>query len=285
MTPDPVTAPLPAEAARRAHARAGAARWGVSLPDFAAALERSVTGRFGSRWPSPPDVAACLESLHVADLALAVACAAGHDGAWAHFVREFRPILLRVAARHAPPDAAHDVADSLYADLFGTTERDGRRRSLFDYYHGRCTLAGWLKAVVAQRLVDRAREARRVDPLPEPGTPAEPASPPDLPDVDRDRLLPIVQREFRVALDGLDARDRLRLGLYYGRSMTLAAIGRLVGESEATVSRKLAQTRKDVRQSVEAALRARGLGDAAIRQSLDLARTDPAFDVARDLGG
>ena len=47
--------------------------WDVSLPDFTAALTRSVAGRFGSRQPSPVEVAACLETLHLEDLAVQVA--------------------------------------------------------------------------------------------------------------------------------------------------------------------------------------------------------------------
>jgi hypothetical protein len=43
--------------------------------------------------------------------------------------------------------------------------------------------------------------------------------------------------------------------LYYAQDLTLAAIGRLLSEHEATVSRHLTSTRRAVRQSVEECLR------------------------------
>ena len=42
----------------------------------------------------------------------------------------------------------------------------------------------------------------------------------------------------------LEPRDRLRLGCYYAQEMTLAQIGRLIGEHEASVSRHLARIRR-----------------------------------------
>ena len=86
------------------------------------------------------------------------------------------------------------------------------------------------------------------------------------------------------AVRELAARDRLRLSLYYAKGLKLAALGRLLGESEATSSRKLARCRGDLRRAVEQRLRDRhGLDEAQIAESFDLARTDPAFDLARVL--
>jgi len=156
--------------------RAQTERWDLGADEFAAALRRSVVHRFAARQAPAAEVAQYLESLHLEDLALACACARGSHAAWDHFVREYRPILLRIASRGQQADRARDVADSVYAELYGLEERGGVRASLFDYFHGRSTLAGWLKAVVAQRLVDRARAARRFEPLPDVETP--PAGPP-----------------------------------------------------------------------------------------------------------
>jgi RNA polymerase sigma-70 factor (ECF subfamily) len=275
---------LPTDAARRAFVRGDASRWGVSADTFDAALRRSVFSRFRGLQPSSAEVSEYLDALHASDLALACACARGDAGAWEHFVSEFRPILLRVAGRNAPHDAARDVADSIYAELYGLEERDGVRRSLFDYYHGRSPLGSWLRAVVAQRLVDRARAARRFDPLPEPGESGEPVSAGDVPDPDQGRLLPVVQAALKGALAGLEPKDRLRLSLYYTQEMKLAAIGRVLGESEATASRKLERTRRELRAAVERRLRdEHGMSEREVRESFDYARTDPAFDLARTL--
>jgi RNA polymerase sigma-70 factor len=266
--------------------RAQSGRWGLDAAEFTAALRRSVAHRFADRPPAAAEVESFLESLHVEDLALACACARGSEIAWEQFVREFRPVLLRIASRGQQSDRARDVADSVYAELYGLDERDGSRRSLFDYFHGRSSLAGWLKAVVAQRLVDKARAVRRFEPLPEdesslPGAPDGAAF--EL-DPDRRRFLRLVRQSFAEALAGLEPRDKLRLSLYYAQEMKLAAVGRVLGESEATSSRKLERTRSALRAAVEKRLRETDrLTDAQVALCFEHARSDPAFDLARAL--
>jgi RNA polymerase sigma-70 factor (ECF subfamily) len=272
--------------AERQYRRSGAERWGLAIEDLGAALARSAASRFAGRLPTEAEAEQYFESLHLEDLALACACAKGREAAWEHFVREFRAVLLRVAGRGHRPDAAQDVADSIHAELYGLDERNGVRRSLFDYYHGRSSLAGWLRAVVAQRLVDRARAARRFEPLPEDDAPASGAA--AVPEFelapDRRRCLELTRQALAAALAGLDPRDRLRLSLYYAQGMKLAAIGRVLGESEATASRKLERTRGALRAAIEARLREAGrLTEAQIDECFDHARTDPAFDLAREL--
>lgn len=267
------------------YGRASAARWGLAEPDFHAALVRSAAHRFAGASPSPGEVERYLGALHLEELALACACARGSEAAWEHFVREYRPALLRAAMTCAPPDVARDLADTLYADLFGLEERDGRRRSLFDYFHGRSSLAGWLRAVIAQRVVDRARVARRTEPLPEDDEPGpKPAVEPRLPDVDEPRQRGLVRRALAAALHALEPRDRLRLALYYTQDLTLAASGRVLGESEATVSRKLERTRRHLRGAIEQRLReVDRLSDEQIAACFDYGRSDPGFDLARAL--
>jgi RNA polymerase sigma-70 factor len=284
--PDNVRAAVSGGLVERLARRAQAGRWDLQADDFAAALRRSAAHRFTGRPPSPAEVEQYLESLHLEDLALACACARGSEPAWDHFVGEFRPILLRIASRGQQADRARDVADSIYSELYGLDERDGARRSLLDYFHGRSSLAGWLKAVVAQRLVDSARAARRFEPLPEDETsaPASPDSPAFELDPDRQRFLELVRHSLAEALAGLEPRDKLRLSLYYAQEMTLAAVGRVLGESEATSSRKLERTRSGLRAAVEQRLReTERLTDAQVELCFEQARTDPAFDLARTL--
>lgn len=279
---------LDAGVVRRLYRRSGAEQWGLPESDFSAALARSAARRFAGSPPASAEAGQYLESLHLDDLALACACARGHESAWNRFVQEYRPVLLRIASRGQHADRARDVADSIYAELYGLEERDGARRSLFDYFHGRSTLAGWLKAVVAQRLVDRARSERRFEPLPDEEAPAGPAAGRDAAGVefepDRRRLLGLARQALGAAVAGLETRDRLRLALYYAQDMTLAAIGRVLGESEATASRKLERTRRSLRAAVERRLRdVDRLSDAEVEQCFEHARTDPAFDLARTL--
>lgn len=271
------------------HRKARADRWDVSCEAFAGALEASLEGASADARRKPERY---LSSLHLEDLALACACAAGHDDAWEHFIREHRPLLYRAADALAPGGAAREIADGLYGELYGLTEQDGVRRSLFRYFHGRSSLGTWLRAVLAQRFVDRVRSSKRLDPLPEPDVEIAAGRAED-PDPDQPRFVALVQRALATAMAALEPRDRLRLGLYYAQELTLAQAGRLLGEHEATVSRHLARTRRMIREFVEDELSAAGLTADQIDRSFELAmedvgeldlsrlvaeRKDPAFD-------
>ena len=242
---------------------------------FSRALGASAASVAGDRDPGSRELARVLESLHLEDLALAVACAAGHEAAWEHFVGEFRPVLYRSADAIDPSGGARELADSLYADLYGLGERDGQRRSLFAYYHGRSRLATWLRAVLAQRHVDRIRAQRRVDPLPDEDAGEGHASPAAPPDPDRPRLVALIKDALAAVLSRLGARDRLRLSLYYAQQLTLAEVGRVTGEHEATVSRQLTRTRRAIRDDLERQLRDEArLSDAEITQGFAYAMDD-----------
>ena len=72
-------------------------------------------------------------------------------------------VTVRSAARSASAneDAAEDLAQSIWAELHGLRVReDGRPASKLAYYSGRGSLAGWLRAVVAQLSVDSFRKQR-----------------------------------------------------------------------------------------------------------------------------
>jgi RNA polymerase sigma-70 factor (ECF subfamily) len=241
--------------AQRWYERAGAGRWGLAPEVFAAAVERSIRHSHGGPTPDEAVQERAAAALHLDDLALATACADGREAAWEHFIREFRPALYRAADALDPAGSARDLADALYADLFGLRERDGERQSLFRYYHGRSSLATWLRAVLAQRYVDRHRSARRVEPLPDDESAAPLRAVSSEPDPDRERLRALLVAALTAALAALTARDRLRLACYYAQELTLAQAGKLLGEHEATTSRQLARTRKAIREDVERRLR------------------------------
>lgn len=261
----------------------------MSPDEFAAVVQASVTHAFPGGEPSHGELERYLSRLHLADLALAAACALGRDSAWDHFVLEHRPALYRAADAIDPSGNARELADSLYADLYGIPEEAGQRRSLFRYFHGRSRLATWLRAVLAQRHVDALRARKRVEPFPEDekalAAPAAPANDPD-----RGVLVPLVERALQSAIDRLPARDRLRLRGYYVSQLTLAELGRITGEHEATVSRHLARTRRSLKDAVEQSLRERAqLTTDQIGRAFELAIEDPGgldlqqiFDVASD---
>jgi RNA polymerase sigma factor (sigma-70 family) len=195
-------------------------------------------------------------------------------------------VLYRSADALEPGGGAREVADALYADLFGLTERHGRRQSLFRYFHGRSSLATWLRAVLSQRFVDRVRTRRRVEALPdhEDATPAEFTAP--QPDPDRSRYLALMCAALTAALGRLTDRDRLRMMLYYAQQLTLSQAGKLLNESEATVSRQLARTRTALRTDVELQLeKESGLNAAEIAQCFESVAQDTGpLDISVLLG-
>ena len=259
----------------RLHRDSGAERWGVTQEVFAQALDRSTAKAFAGRTPTPSEVERYHASLHLKDLALACACAEGRDDAWDHFVAEFRPALYRAADAIDRTGGARELADAIYGELFS--------KSLFRYFHGRSSLATWLRSLLSQRFVDRFRETRRLDALPDDEIAAvSPVASPD-----RSRFVAAMQAVLAAAIAALNPRDRLRLRCYYAEDMTLAQIGRVTREHEATVSRQLARTRRDLRDDAVGRLkRERGFTDAEIAECVSAVTGDAGtLDLGLLLGG
>src|ERR1700746_1889056 len=269
--------------------------WSLTREQFQRALERSVTRRFPDSLPDDRIVAGYLESLHLSDLALACACSAGDGAAWEYFIEHYRPELYRAArailAKSGGGDSkARALADSLYADLYGLRESsDGSRRSLFDYFHGRSKLTTWLHAILAQRQIDEIRRTQKIESLEDPGSDDSdsrelPKTKTASPDPERDAYLAMMQACVTAALRDLAPRDRLRLAYYYVDDLTLAQIGKLLGEHEATVSRKLERTRTDLKRCLEDALREeKQLTEAQLKLCFEYARQQWPFDLTRAL--
>lgn len=228
-----------------------------------------------------------MDSRYAADVDLARRCAAGDPLAWERFVAEYRPVLYRAADALDPRGGARDIADSLYAELYGVKDgvkdaRSAERESLLRYFQGRSSLATWLRAVLAQRYVDRLRAQRRLEPLPDEeqsdraserslraANRDEPADP------NRARYLTLLADALSRALARLPAVDRLRLACYYVQELTLAETGRLLKEHEATSSRHLARSRRVIRLDVERQLRDAGLQDDQIAACFASVVEDP----------
>ena len=271
------------------YVESGAADWGLTLAQFAAALERSLRKRFADNAPTSRDhLVGYLQTLYLRDLALAAACLEGSELAWECFVREFR-LPLRAAAGAITKGSraganAQELADSLFAELFGLVDGKRGERSLFRYFHGRSSLKTWLRAILAQRHVDRLRESRRWESFDQ-GDGEEPKPLPErhaaLPSLDpyRERYLQRFVAALQLSLASLDHSDRQRLELYYARQKTLAEIGRQIGEHESSVSRNLERIRHELRTRIEALLRGEpALSEAEIALCFQYAAEDAPID-------
>ena len=275
-------------------AEAMCARWGLSQEAFAEGLRRSAGKRFGVEQPDPSEVEAYLKSLHLEDLALACACGEGNEKAWEFFIAHFRQDLrnaasamLRASGR-ADDARAEELADSLYAELYGVrSSADGRRKSLFEYFHGRSKLSTWLRAVLAQKQVDMFRTSGRTVSLEgelEGEAPRELAGRTESVPVDPHREMFIwrFDRALSTALAGLTPRERMILACYYVDQLTLAEIGRLLSEHESTVSRQLERMRRALREGVTQALQhdMPACNGRAAEPALDAAQVELAFEYA-----
>lgn len=216
---------------------------------------------------SPKDVATFIDEMQADDLCLIIACERGDEKAWNDLVERFST-TVRSAARSATSneDAAEDLAQSIWAELYGLRDRkDGTHGSKLAYYSGKGSLAGWLRAVVAQLAVDSYRKQARLVQTDE--------------DVDLDRLAretPISDLQSAVAAAGqnpeqaisnrfaetdmknalseaikeLSADDRLLVKLYYFDNLRLHEAGKVLGVHEATASRRLTRVHTELRKRV-----------------------------------
>ena len=94
-----------------------------------------------------------------------------------------------------------------------------------------------------------------------------------------------MRRSVTAAVAALAPRDRLRLRCYYAQDLTLAQIGRMLNESEATASRHLSRVRRELRTAVEGQLREQRMSDAEIADCFASVVADSAIlDLAEMLG-
>ena len=247
--------------------RSKATEFGLTEDSFLQILEEIVRKCVPSGGAS--EVQALCSSLRVEELALARACAAGHEKAWEVFLTRYRAKLYDIAAHIArETSAARELADSLYADLYGTALRDGQRVSKLNFYTGRGSLEGWLRTVMAQEFVNRYRRQRKtvsLDEEAEEGTQFAAANPE--PVAAADARLEAATDE---AIAELSPEDRFILAAYYLDSRTLAEIGRMLAVHESTISRKLDKLAKSLRKRILTGLEQRGMSRRQAQEALEV---------------
>ena len=219
----------------------------------------------GTERASAQEITDFIDKLQADDLCLIVACEQGDPKAWSDLVERFSA-TVRSAARSASAneESAEDLAQSIWAELYGLRIReDGKPAGKLSYYSGRGSLAGWLRAVVAQLAIDQHRKQSRLVHTEE--------------DADFDRIIqdsqdtwsghvgvldPEVQISQKLAaaqmqkalsksIKQLPAEDRLLIRLYYFDGLRLHEAGAVLRVHEATASRRLTRIHADLRQQVE----------------------------------
>jgi RNA polymerase sigma-70 factor (ECF subfamily) len=217
--------------------------------------------------PAPSQKAAFFRSLHLSELALAHGCALGREMAWERFLGLYRSSLVQAAIGiTGSATLGEELADSLYAELYGLRQVEGQRRSPLSSYSGRGSLLGWLRTTLVQRFRDHYRRTYRETPLDDFDSPAP--APTAAPPIETTVLARAVGR----TLEALDPEDRFLLVAYYLDRQTLLEISRTINVHEATVSRRVKRLLAGLRNRLIRNLVSCGLTRAAALEALG---TDP----------
>jgi len=257
---------------------------GLTRPEFEQILVRIGMGQNFALATGPAAEAAGAQqaaffgTLRMADLVLARACAAANERAWERFIALYRQPLLRAGmAITGNESLGRELADGLYAELYGLTDREGERRCPLESYAGRGSLIGWLRTTLAQRHVDRHRRTHREQPLEEandrPAPLADAAKEPDA------TALPLLSGAAEDALQSQGPEEKFLLASYYLDGRKLHEIAAVLGVHEATVSRKLKRVTAAVRKQIVRGLERRGLSRGAAEDALAI---DPRDLTAAD---
>ncbi len=256
---------LPPQLLEELWARADAETLALTRAEFAEILA-TIGAKLNHNLPpgttaSAAQQAAFYHGLHLPELALAQACAHGREPAWERFVSLHRAALIQAAVGiTGSASLGEELADSLYAELYGLREHEGQRRSPLAGYTGRGSLAGWLRTTLVQRFRDHHRRTHREAPLDGVDSPAPAAAAPT--------ETTALARAVTQTLHDLDPEDRFLLVAYYLDRRTLLQIAQTIHVHEATISRRLKRLVADLRKQLLRNLCSSGLTRAAAEESL-----------------
>lgn len=280
MSSRPSPVEMLTQAVRDLFAKSSAPRYGLDFQEFQNILER-VAGKYIPSASAAQKIS-FWKDLRLEELLLARGCAKGHEIAWQDFLTRYREKLYDIARGITKDDSSgRELADSIYGDLFGTSERNGARVSRLDFYMGRGSLEGWLRTVVAQEFINRYRKQKRLVSLDEQedeGVQFSAATP--SPAVHAD---PRLSAAVDDALGQLAAEDRLVLASYFLDDRTLTQIARVLRVHESTISRRLEKLLKGLRKQVLVSLMARGMKRAQAEEALETDVRYLQLDVAKKL--
>jgi RNA polymerase sigma-70 factor (ECF subfamily) len=271
---------LPEKLSEELWRTAGAESVEVSREEFAEALEtigtRDNYGLDPEKKANVREREAFWRGLHLEELALARGCALGRESAWQRFLAKYREQLNRIAVEMTGSSGlGEELASALYSELFGLTEREGKRCSPLLRYSGRGSLTGWLRAILAQRRVDRYRKIGRETELGE----IEPAAAVSE-DSDLERLGDL-RTAIKMTLSEASAEERFLLSAYYLDQHTLQEISGVLRVHVATISRKLNRATERLRKQLLQTLKARGLSRRAAEEALGIDPRDVDINLRK----
>lgn len=252
---------------------------GLEADEFAAHVIAIVEKHIG---PSVPRAAALsfIDSLHTCDLYLAAACAQHSAAAWSRFMKLYQKYLHDIALSvSANGDAASELAGSVLVDMF-LPDRSGGSR--IGSYHGRSSLATWLRVIVCHRAInERERKynsLERIESIPEVAATA------DMRDIEAVlravRYEDMIKDSLMCGCKRLSDRERLLLLLRYDEELQVSQIARLLGVCPSTVTRQLERVQGKLREIVVSTLATKyKLQQAAIRECVTDLLDNPSHSI------
>jgi RNA polymerase sigma-70 factor, ECF subfamily len=235
------------------YAECGASAYAIDVAGLATLLAEVFAHRGAA---SETELA--LQTLHLEELVLARACVAGNERAWEVFLTRYREPMYDAAYKIARDEATgRALADSLYAELYGLSERDQVRVSKLQYHLGRGSLVGWLRTVLAQAYVNQYRRTKRETSLEgaiEEGKQFAAQDSPEQPPIDAR-----VESATKAELLALEADERFILAAYFIDRHTLAEIAKVIGVHESTISRKLERATTGLHKRIRKRLVSEGM--------------------------
>jgi len=188
-------------------------------------------------------------------------CLEGAPAAWDLFVNRFSGLIhqtIRATLRRYAADSSPDRLRDLFQQAFLALWEDDRRRLRGYSARNDCSVATWLRLVVARLVID---QLRRREP---PTVPLNPSGedreagpgldPPDPQPLANGRLAEKEAVNFlRSELEGLPARERLILKLRYEDGLSGAETARLLGLERNNVDQILHRIRTRLRRRAESA--------------------------------
>jgi len=200
---------------------------------------------------------------------------------WQRFMASYREPLTQAAIGIAGSAVmGKELADSLYSDIFGLTERDGQRRSPLAFYSGRGSLKGFLRATLAQRNVERYRRTSRETQLTVEYLEAPSPAPVPNPDV-----LSRLGASLMAILSAIEPEERFLLSAWFLDRHTLLEIAQVLRVHEATVSRRVKRLTSRLRKELLRNLQVSGLTRSAAEEALGTDPRDLDLNLRRLLQG
>jgi RNA polymerase sigma-70 factor (ECF subfamily) len=196
-----------------------------------------------------------LGKLYLRDLYVACGCVNNSEAAWKAFDARYRRFLIDLARLfYRRGSDSEEIADSILVSLC-FPDRTGQQR--IASYHGRSSLATWLRVIVINRSInDRTDQTMPAN--------DNVANVPDcraLANLDSalraERYGKIVSQSLANALRQTTPKERLMLRLRYDQNLQLGEIGRRMGIHQSNVTRQLIHLHGRLRDAVIKTLQSR----------------------------